>query len=55
MHSVHDDVTTAGVRLQAAPLEYEIPQRGTCAGMSFYDPNGLLMDITQLAPLAARR
>ena len=24
-------------------------------GMSFYDPNGLLMDITQLAPLSASR
>jgi catechol 2,3-dioxygenase-like lactoylglutathione lyase family enzyme len=55
MHSMHEKVTTAGVRLQTAPLEYEIPQRGICAGMSFYDPSGLLMDITQLAPLSESR
>ena len=55
MLAVHEKVVAANLRLQAAPLEYEIPQRGTCAGMSFYDPNGLLMDITQLAPLSQSR
>lgn len=52
MKTVEQKARAAGVRIQAAPLEYEIPQRGICAGMSFYDPNGLLMDITQLAPLS---
>jgi catechol 2,3-dioxygenase-like lactoylglutathione lyase family enzyme len=55
IEQVHDRLVGAGARMQAAPLEYEIPQRGLCAGMSCYDPNGLLLDITQLAPLSSGR
>jgi catechol 2,3-dioxygenase-like lactoylglutathione lyase family enzyme len=55
IEQVHERLLAAGARMQAAPLEYEIPQRGTCAGMSCYDPNGLLLDITQLAPLSSNR
>jgi catechol 2,3-dioxygenase-like lactoylglutathione lyase family enzyme len=45
---VADRLRASGHQIVAGPLEYEIPGRGTCAGLSARDPNGILLDITQL-------
>jgi len=51
MASLYARVQERGVRIQSPPVEYEIPERGTSVGMSFYDPNGVLIELTQFGPL----
>jgi hypothetical protein len=37
--------------IQSGLIEYEIPGRGLCTGLSCYDPNGILIEFTQFGPL----
>ena len=53
MASLYARLRQTGVRIQSPPVEYEIPDRGTSVGMSFYDPNGVLIELTQFGPLRA--
>lgn len=47
----HRRLETAGAVVQHPPIEYEIPGRGICCGLSAYDPNGVLIELTQFGPL----
>jgi len=49
--AVYERAKAWGATIQCPPVEYEIPQRGTCAGLTFYDPDGLLIEMTQFGPL----
>jgi catechol 2,3-dioxygenase-like lactoylglutathione lyase family enzyme len=51
MTSLYARVQERRVRIQSPPIEYEIPERGTSVGMSFCDPNGVLIELTQFGPL----
>jgi hypothetical protein len=51
MEQTHGKLVEHGANIQCPPLEYEIPGRGICAGMSGYDPDGVLFEFTQFGPL----
>jgi len=48
---VHDRMVRHGARVKCPPIEYEIPGRGTSAGLTCYDPDGILVEFTQFGPL----
>ena len=50
---VHARLVQSGADVKCPPIEYEIPGRGTSAGLTCYDPNGVLVEFTQFGPLSA--
>jgi catechol 2,3-dioxygenase-like lactoylglutathione lyase family enzyme len=51
IEAVYQRLQTWGATIQCPPVEYEIPGRGTCVGLSVYDPDGILIEFTQFGPL----
>ena len=48
---VHERMLQNGADVKCPPIEYEIPGRGTSAGMTCYDPDGVLVEFTQFGPI----
>lgn len=48
IEAVAQKVRKTGYRIVGGPSSFEIPGVGTGAGMSFVDPNGVLVELTQL-------
>lgn len=51
IEAVHDRMAAYGARVKCPPLEYEIPGRGISAGLTCYDPDGIVLEFTQFGPL----
>jgi|GEM_PF-1078375 len=51
IESVHERMVQSGAGVKCAPIEYEIPGRGISAGLTCYDPDGILVEFTQFGPL----
>ncbi len=47
--ALRDQLEQNGVRIKCPPIEYEIPDRGICAGMTCYDPSGVVVEFTQFS------
>lgn len=51
IEAVHERMVEHGAKVKCAPLEYEIPGRGISAGLTCYDPDGIVLEFTQFGPL----
>lgn len=51
IQGVHARMLQTGADVKCPPIEYEIPGRGTSAGLTCYDPDGVLIEFTQFGPL----
>jgi catechol 2,3-dioxygenase-like lactoylglutathione lyase family enzyme len=51
IEAMHEKMKQWGARVQHPPIVYEIPGRGVCAGLTCYDPDGILIEYTQFGPL----
>lgn len=51
IEAVHQRMVAHGAQVKCPPLEYEIPGRGISAGLTCYDPNGIVLEFTQFGPL----
>jgi catechol 2,3-dioxygenase-like lactoylglutathione lyase family enzyme len=52
---LHERLKRNGVPVRCPPIEYEIPGRGVCAGMTCCDPDGIVVEFTQFGPIARVR
>ena len=50
---VHERMLLNGADIKCPPIEYEIPGRGIGAGLTCYDPDGVLVEFTQFGPIPA--
>lgn len=48
---VYDRMLKHDVVVKCPPIEYEIPGRGISAGLTCYDPDGVIIEFTQFGPL----
>jgi catechol 2,3-dioxygenase-like lactoylglutathione lyase family enzyme len=53
IQAVHARLLQNGADIKCPPIEYEIPGRGISAGLTCYDPNGVLVEFTQFGPINA--
>jgi catechol 2,3-dioxygenase-like lactoylglutathione lyase family enzyme len=51
IREVYARLSAAGVPIQCPPIEYEIPGRGISAGLTCFDPNGIVVEFTQFGPI----
>ena len=47
IHRLYEAFKDAGMRIQCAPVQYEIPGRGMVTGMSVFDDDGVLVELSQ--------
>lgn len=47
IHRLHEAFRDAGMKIQCPPVRYEIPGRGMVTGMSVFDHDGILIELSQ--------